>query len=102
LNLNRLEVDRADFINAMKTRGIGCSVHFIPIPLHSFYRRTLELRDPCTRALAEYPRLVSLPVYSRMTDSDVERVIDAVLEVAHCHRKTAVAVQETVSENVLC
>jgi dTDP-4-amino-4,6-dideoxygalactose transaminase len=81
LNLDRLEIDRSQFIEEMQTRGIGCSVHFIPIPLHPYYRRTLQLRDPCTRVLAEYPRIVSLPLYSRMTDEDAERVIGAARDV---------------------
>jgi dTDP-4-amino-4,6-dideoxygalactose transaminase len=78
LNLGALSIGRAEFIEAMKKRGIGCSVHFIPIPLHPYYVRTLEMRDPCTRSLAEYPRLVSLPIYSRMSDADVHRVVQAV------------------------
>jgi dTDP-4-amino-4,6-dideoxygalactose transaminase len=81
LNLDRLEIDRSKFIEEMRARGIGCSVHFIPIPLHPYYRRTLEMRDPCTRALSQYPRLVSLPLYSRMTDEDAERVIGAVKDI---------------------
>jgi dTDP-4-amino-4,6-dideoxygalactose transaminase len=81
LNLARLTIDRARFFDEMKRRGIGCSVHFIPIPLHPYYRKALELRDPCTRALAEYPRLLSLPLYSKMTNGDVERVIEAVRDI---------------------
>jgi dTDP-4-amino-4,6-dideoxygalactose transaminase len=81
LNLDRLEIDRARFIEEMRSRGIGCSVHFIPIPLHPYYRKTLEMRDPCKRALAEYPRLVSLPLYSKMTDGSVKRVIRAVGDI---------------------
>jgi len=81
LNLDRWTIDRARFINEMKRRGIGCSVHFIPIPLHPYYRKTLESRDPCTTALAEYPRLLSLPLYSKMTDEDVGRVIEAVRDI---------------------
>jgi len=91
LNLDKLEIGRAEFIDEMKARGIGCSVHFIPIPLHPYYRRTLELRDPCERALAEYPRLVSLPIYSKMTNEDVERVIAAVRGVVEAGRRKAVA-----------
>ncbi len=87
LNLERLSIDRARFIEEMRARGIGCSVHFIPIPLHPYYQRVLGLRDPCERALAEYPRLVSLPLYSKMTDGDVERVIGAVREIVSGHRK---------------
>jgi dTDP-4-amino-4,6-dideoxygalactose transaminase len=91
LKLDRLTIDRAEFIEQMKARGIGCSVHFIPIPLHPYYRRTLELRDPCERALVEYPRLVSLPIYSKMTDAEVERVIEAVRGVVEAGRRKAVA-----------
>jgi|CZKX01.1.fsa_nt_gi dTDP-4-amino-4,6-dideoxygalactose transaminase len=86
LNLDRLTIDRARFIEEMHARGIGCSVHFIPIPLHPYYRRTLEMRDPCERALSEYPRLVSLPLYSKMTDEEVERVIWAVKDVVGKHK----------------
>jgi dTDP-4-amino-4,6-dideoxygalactose transaminase len=88
LNLDRLTIDRAQFIEEMRARRIGCSVHFIPIPLHPYYRRVLQMRDPCTRALAEYPRLVSLPLYSRMTDDDVQRVIAAVQDIVARHRKS--------------
>ena len=87
LNLDRLEIDRSMFMEEMRTEGVGCSVHFIPIPLHAYYRKTLEMRDPCTRALREYPRLVSLPLYSRMTDDDVERVIEAVKSAVRRHKK---------------
>jgi dTDP-4-amino-4,6-dideoxygalactose transaminase len=86
LNLERLEIDRARFIEELKRRGIGCSVHFIPIPLHPYYQRTLEARDPCRRALGEFERLISLPIYSRMTDGEVARVIAAVREVARQNR----------------
>ena len=81
LRLEKLAVDRAQFIEELRQRGIGASVHFIPIPLHPYYRSTLEMRDPCSRALAEYPRLVSLPLYSSMTDAEVERVVEAVRDI---------------------
>jgi dTDP-4-amino-4,6-dideoxygalactose transaminase len=92
LNLERLMIDRARFFDEMKRRKVGCSVHFIPVPLHPYYRKTLELREPCTRALAEYPRLLSLPLYSKMTDEEVDRVIQAVRDtVAHNSVREAVA-----------
>jgi dTDP-4-amino-4,6-dideoxygalactose transaminase len=81
LRLDRIALDRARFIEEMRQRGIGCSVHFIPIPLHPYYRGALEMRDPCSRALAEYPRMVSLPLYSNMTDAEVERVVGAVRDI---------------------
>lgn len=78
LRLERLNIDRSAFIEQLQQQGIGCSVHFIPIPLHPYYQQRLELRDPCSLALSEYPRLVSLPLYSNMTDAEVDRVIGAV------------------------
>jgi dTDP-4-amino-4,6-dideoxygalactose transaminase len=95
LNLERLEIDRSIFIEEMRTQGIGCSVHFIPIPLHPYYRKTLEMRDPCAKALGEYPRLVSLPLYSKMSDEDVERVIEAVKSVVAKHKKKQYAAVAT-------
>ncbi len=93
LNLDKLSIDRGRFFEEMRSRGVGCSVHFIPIPLHPYYQKTLEMRDPCRRALAEYPRLISLPIYSKMTDGDVERVIRAVKDVVVQHKtKRGVAV----------
>jgi dTDP-4-amino-4,6-dideoxygalactose transaminase len=86
LNLDSLKINRDRFIEEMRLRGIGCSVHFIPIPLHPYYSRTMA-QYPCPRALAEYPRLVSLPLYSRMADTDIDRVIVAVKDVAYASFK---------------
>jgi len=81
LKLDRLRVDRSQFIAEMRRRGIGCSVHFKPIPMHPYYRDRLDLRDPCARAISEYPRLVSLPLSSRLNDAEVARVIAAVRDI---------------------
>ena len=86
LQLDRLAINRARFIEELRGRGIGCSVHFIPIPMHPYYQRAIAMRDPCTRALAEYPRLVSLPLYSSMQDDEVERVVETVREVVYEYR----------------
>jgi len=91
LNLDRLAIDRARFFNEMRERGVNCSVHFIPISLHSYYRDRLEMRDPCSLALAEYPRLLSLPLYSAMQDGDVSRVIEVVREVGTQFKKASTA-----------
>jgi dTDP-4-amino-4,6-dideoxygalactose transaminase len=100
LNLNRLGIDRSTFIEQMQAEGVGCSVHFIPIPLHPYYRKTLETRDPCTKALAEYPRLVSLPLYSGMTDDDVERVIASVKNLVTRHKKRRCVATESKDNRV--
>ena len=82
LNPARLHLDRAGFIKALKERNIGASVHFIPLHLHPYYRRTYGFHpEDFPVALREYRREVSLPIYSAMSDQDVQDVIDAVLDI---------------------
>ena len=59
--------------------GIGCSVHFIPLHLHPYWRDRYGLapeRFPVSQHA--YERLCSLPIHTRMSDDDVAHVIDAV------------------------
>lgn len=72
-------IDRAKFIDDLRERGIGTSVHFIPLHLHPFYRERFGYtRDSFPVATLQYEREVSLPIYSVMSDADVEAVIRAV------------------------
>jgi dTDP-4-amino-4,6-dideoxygalactose transaminase/ribosomal protein S18 acetylase RimI-like enzyme len=83
LNLERLTIDRDRFIEELRRAGVGASVHFIPLHMHPFYRDALNLaEDSFPVSLAQYRREISLPIYSAMTDKDVDTVIDAVLNVA--------------------
>jgi dTDP-4-amino-4,6-dideoxygalactose transaminase len=79
---------RNTFIEEMKHRNIGTSVHFIPLHLHPYYRETYGYEaDDFPVALNQYKRLVSLPIYSRMSDDDVESVIDAVVDIIEGYRR---------------
>jgi dTDP-4-amino-4,6-dideoxygalactose transaminase len=71
LNLEQIEGGREAFITGLHEEGVGTSVHFIPIPLHPFFKRYLDARNYCPRALALYPRLVSMPLYPTMTEEQV-------------------------------
>src|SRR5947209_5757475 len=72
-------IDRGKFIEKLRERGVGASVHFIPLHLHPFYRdRFGYTRDSFPIATREYEREVSLPIYSPMSDDEVETVIRAV------------------------
>ena len=87
LNLERLQIDRAQFIVELKQRNIGTSVHFIPLHLHPYYRETYGHEpEDFSVAYGEYLRVISLPIYSRMSDRDVQDVIDTVLDVVDRHR----------------
>jgi dTDP-4-amino-4,6-dideoxygalactose transaminase len=75
-------VSRDAFIEQLAQRGIGASVHFIPLHLHPYWQETYRLRPedfPCAQRVFE--RCVSLPLYTRMTEGDQARVIDAVREI---------------------
>lgn len=75
-------IPRDKFIEAMAEQGIGCSVHFIPLHLQPYWRDTYNLKPedfPVSQRLFE--REVSLPLYTRMNEKDLERVVAAVKAV---------------------
>lgn len=80
LRLELLSAGRDAVIAEMRRQGVGCSVHFIPIALHPYYRRLMD-SDPCPRSLEEYRRLISIPLYPGMSDIDVNYVIATVKNV---------------------
>jgi Predicted pyridoxal phosphate-dependent enzyme apparently involved in regulation of cell wall biogenesis len=73
---------RDAFIAEMSRRGIGTSVHFIPLHRHPYWRETYRLAPrQFPHAEAAYSGAVSLPLYTRMSDEDVARVVGAVRDV---------------------
>jgi len=88
LNLDKLQIDREEFILELKRKGIGTSVHFIPIPLHPFFAsRAQRPENQCPRALSLYPRMLSLPLYPAMNESQVNYVIESAKDIARKNRK---------------
>jgi dTDP-4-amino-4,6-dideoxygalactose transaminase len=83
-----LRIDRNAFIDELKRRGVGASVHFIPLHVHPYYRDTFGYRpDSLPVAHDLYLRSISLPFFSAMTDAQVERVIEAVGALLREHRR---------------
>jgi dTDP-4-amino-4,6-dideoxygalactose transaminase len=73
---------RDDFIREHSARGVGSSVHFIPLHLHPYWAQRYELvPSDFPNALKAYSNAVSLPIYTKMTDNDQSRVIAAVKDV---------------------
>lgn len=67
---------RGAMIEALRADGIGTSVHFIPLHLHPYYRRTYGYRpDDLPVATREYEREISLPIYPDLTDDEISRVV---------------------------
>jgi len=88
LNLEQLKIDRARFIEELKRRNIGASVHFIPLHLHPYYRETYGYQpEDFPVAYREYQREVSLPIYSKMNEQDGDDVIEAVVDIVKRYRR---------------
>jgi dTDP-4-amino-4,6-dideoxygalactose transaminase len=86
LDLERVRINRSEFIAALKEKGIGTSVHFIPLHLHPYYRDTFgyEPQD-FPNASSVFERIVSLPIYPKMSEGDVLHVIEAVRDTLRQH-----------------
>lgn len=89
LRLEKLAIDRARFIEELKARNIGASVHFIPVHLHPYYRDTFGYgKGSLPVAERVYDEIVSLPLYPRMTEADVQDVIAATTCIIQSHRRS--------------
>ncbi|HDQ15333.1 MAG TPA: DegT/DnrJ/EryC1/StrS family aminotransferase [Sediminispirochaeta sp.] len=82
LDLEKLSIGRDQYIQELRNRGIGTSVHYIPLHLMSYYQRSYNLKpDDFPEALRAYKEALSLPIYPGLRETELHRVIDAVLEV---------------------
>ncbi len=88
LQLDRLRIDRASFIDELKARGVTTSVHWMPLPLQPYYVKTYGFQ-PGTFPIAEslWPQLVSLPVFPTMTEAECAHVVAAVREICTEQRR---------------
>jgi dTDP-4-amino-4,6-dideoxygalactose transaminase len=88
LRLERLRIGRDEFIEELRARGIGTSVHFIPIHHHPYYREAYGWSPgdfPAADRL--FAGMISLPLYTRMTDEAVDRVAAAVEDIVRSNRR---------------
>lgn len=88
LNLDTLKIDRDEFIEELKARNIGTSVHYISVHLHPYYRDKYGLKKedlPVTSA--NFERIISLPLSARITDAEVDIVIEAVKDILAHHSR---------------
>jgi len=75
-------IERDRFIERMYEAGIGCSVHYIPLHLQPYWRDRYGLKpEQFPHSQKAFERMVSIPLYTAMSDGDVERVIDTVRSI---------------------
>lgn len=88
LNLEALTIARSDVLDQLAAAGIGASVHFIPLHLHTYYQREFGYR-PGDFPMAErlYERSISLPIWPGMSGVEIERVATTLLEIVDSARR---------------
>ncbi len=88
LRKGTLRIERDRFIEELKARNIGTSVHFIPVHIHPYYRNKYSFRpEDFPLAYSNYRRILSLPLNNRLDDRDVADVIEAVLNVVKVFKR---------------
>ena len=88
LRLERLTIDRNEFIEELNNAGIGTSVHWRPLHLHPYYRERFSYEpEDFPVANAEWERFISLPIFPSMTEAEVQRVARAVRKTAGSHAR---------------
>jgi perosamine synthetase len=86
LRTERLALSRNVLKEELRQKGVSTSVHWRPLHLHPYYRKTDGWRsEDLPAATALWERLVSLPICSRMTDDEVEYVIDTLKRLCARH-----------------
>ena len=87
LRLDRLSIDRDGFMEALRQEGIGTGIHFRSLHIQPYYRDTFGYsREDLPHAAAVSDRLLSLPMYPKMTERDVLDVVEAVRKIVAAYR----------------
>ena len=88
LETERMTISRNELIDLLKAEGIGTSVHYRPLHLHSYYRETLGYRSEALPVATDlFPRLISLPIYPSLTEGELDRVAETVSRLITAHTR---------------
>jgi dTDP-4-amino-4,6-dideoxygalactose transaminase len=86
LRLEHLRIDRNAFIDALKERNVGTSVHYKPLHMMSYYaERFGYAATTCPVSADAFSRMLSIPLSPRLSDADVDDVITIVRELVDEH-----------------
>jgi UDP-4-amino-4,6-dideoxy-N-acetyl-beta-L-altrosamine transaminase len=77
IDFESVGMSRAALMNVLKAEGIGTQVHYIPVPLHPFYRDEEANPEACPNAMDYYRQALSIPLFYELTDSDQRHVIES-------------------------
>ena len=72
---------RNEIIQKMAARGIACNVHYKPLPMHTAYKKLGFKLEDYPNAYAQFANEITLPLHTRLTDEEVQYVIDNYVEI---------------------
>lgn len=81
LELEKLSAGRKEIFQALRAENIGVHVHYIPVYWHPYYRKLGYKKGICPIAEKWYERALTIPLFPKMDDRDVQSVIDGVSKV---------------------
>jgi perosamine synthetase len=88
LERKKLKISREDFIGALTEKGIGTSVHFIPLHLHSYWKNTYKLkRTDFPHMSKAFEEIISLPIHPLLSPQETDEIIRAVKDIVVHSRK---------------
>ena len=87
LDLNKLNCSRREFFDAMSAENVQCQIHYVPVYWFPYYEHLGYSRGLCPNAEEVYSSIMSIPLYPKMTNQDVDDVIHAVKKVVSNYRR---------------
>lgn len=87
LDLEKLRCSRKEFFDAMSAENIQCQIHYVPVYWFPYYKKLGYTKGLCINAEEIYKSIISIPLYPKMTDKDVDDVINAVKKIVENYRK---------------
>lgn len=87
---DKLTITRDVFIQKLMDKGIGISVHFIPLHIMPYYKKKYRFKDlDYPETLKAYRSVFSLPIYPDLTKNQLERIVNTVISIGMNHRRTS-------------
>ena len=87
LDLSKLNCSRREFFDAMSAEGVQCQIHYVPVYWFPYYKHLGYKKGLCPNAEEMYKGIMSIPLYPKLTDEDVDDVIRAVKKITDYYKK---------------
>lgn len=90
----KLEKSRKEVFEYLRKEGLGIQVHYIPVYWHPYYKKLGYEKILCSKTENIYQKIISIPLYSKMTDIEIEIVINKIMGLITKYSKIGVSPYE--------